>query len=154
MATVRDARRALDRGEVDEALLVLWNLIEPLRLEGDRAGLHRVTDLADEIATVADGAYASEAERLVAAVGRATSDEPAVTTVIGQRVPDTLEQWATVLLGGDAGRADDLGGDVRADGDEAPGEESRGRRLGPIVWAVLLGLFVLLQVLGNLFGDQ
>lgn len=154
MATVRDARRALDRGDVDQALVVLWNLLEPLRLEGDDNGLNRVAEMADEIATLAGGSYATEAQRLQAATGRITTAEPAVTTAVERRVPDSLEQWATVLLGGEAARPGDLEGDVARGGDGAPAEQSRGRRLGPIVWAVLVALFVLLQVLGNVFGDR
>lgn len=154
MATVRDARRALDRGDVDEALVVLWNLLEPLRLEGDHNGLNRVADMADEIGTLADGSYATEAQRLQAAIGRNATAEPAVTTATERRVPDSLESWANVLLGGEAAPPDDLGGDVVGGGDATPEEESRGRRLGPIVWAILVALFVLLQVLGNVFGDQ
>jgi hypothetical protein len=46
VATVKEARRAVERGDVDEALVVLWNALEPLRLAGDTAGLQRVAALA------------------------------------------------------------------------------------------------------------
>lgn len=72
MTTRRDlskARRAIARGRSDEALVVLWNLLEPARIEGDRHALRAIGDLA---AVVADRDESSrrEAERLLEALGR------------------------------------------------------------------------------------
>lgn len=85
MATVKEARRAVERGDVDEALVLLWNALEPLRLAGDTAGLQRVAALADEIAVLGDGEHAHEAALLHAASAPLIGDDAAVGPAVLRR---------------------------------------------------------------------
>jgi hypothetical protein len=158
MATLRDARRSLDRGDVDEAMVVLWNALEPLRLAGDQDGLEEAARLAAR-AAAADEAYASEAERMRTAVGVLAADPADTDVVVPQRersFAETLEQWAetvvTATAAGEPGLPEPVGAPT-LDAEPADDEEGRGRRLGPLVWALLVGLFLVLNVLGNVFGD-
>jgi hypothetical protein len=66
---LRKARRAIARGRSDEALVLLWNLLEPARIEGDERVLRAIGDLAHTIAR-ADADHRLEAERLLRALGR------------------------------------------------------------------------------------
>jgi hypothetical protein len=150
MATVRDARRALDRGDVDEAMVMLWNALEPLRLDGDGAGLERVGQLASEIASGAESSYAVEAERLLAAVRALTAEGATPSATVEHGLPETLERWIDEAVRS----GERVGGDDRPPTlEEVDDAEEGGRRLGPLVWALLAGLFLLLNVLGNVFGD-
>lgn len=158
MASLHDARRALDRGDVDEAMVTLWNALESLRLDGDRRGLEEAVRLAAS-AAAADEAYAAEAERLRTAVDGLTADTTG-STVVGlpheRTLAERLEEWAeTVATAAGAGEAGSPDPFPTAPPTEAEpdGETGRGRKLGPVVWAVLVGLFLLLNVLGNVFGD-
>lgn len=158
MASLRDARRSLERGDVDEAMVVLWNALEPLRLAGDQEGLEEAARLAAR-AAAADEAYASEAERMRTAVGALAADPADAGVVVPQRersFAETLEHWAetvvTTTAAGEPGMPEPVPGPV-PDAEPADDEEGRGKRLGPLVWALLVGLFLILNVLGNVFGD-
>ncbi|MGL6279644.1 MAG: hypothetical protein ACRC50_08845 [Gaiella sp.] len=159
MASLRDARRSLDRDDVDEAMVVLWNALEPLRLAGDQDGLEEAARLAAR-AAAADPAYASEAERVRIAVGALTAGPADAAVVVPQRertLVETLEKWAETVVtatgAGEPGMPEPVSGAPPSDAGSADDEAGRGRRLGPLVWALLAGLFLLLNVLGNLFGD-
>jgi hypothetical protein len=159
MASLRDARRSLERGDVDEAMVVLWNVLEPLRLAGDEDGLDEAVQLAAR-AAAADAAYASEAERMRAAVGALTAGPADAVEVGSQRersFAETLGHWAetvaTATGAGEPGLPEPVPGSPPADGESTDDEAGRGRSLGPLVWALLVGLFLLLNVLGNVFGD-
>ncbi len=159
MASLRDARRSLDRGDVDEAMVVLWNALEPLRLAGDRDGLEEAVRLAARAAAV-DESYASEAERMGSAVGALTAGPADTAVVVPQRertLAETLEQWAETVVtatgAGEPGVPEPVDGAPPLDADPGDEEAGRGRRLGPLVWALLVGLFLILNVLGNVFGD-
>lgn len=164
MASLRDARRSLERGDVDEAMVALWNALEPLRLAGDQDGLEEAARLAAR-AAAADEAYASEAERMRTTVGALTADPTETAVVVPQRdrtLAETLEHWAETVVtatgAGEPGRPEPVAGapspDAEpADAEPADDDNGRGRRLGPLVWALLVGLFLILNVLGNVFGD-
>jgi len=142
VTTIRDARRSVERGDLDAAMVALWNLLEPLRLRGDLDGLHRVSELAREIGEQDGGTHRVEAQRLRAAVEELTGAGVA-TVVVEQAQSLDDEAWTEVVPIEEEGDA----------GSPAEDEESAGRRLGPLVWALLVGLFLLLNVLGNVFGD-
>lgn len=149
MATTRDARRALARGRDDEALVLLWNAIEPLRLRGDRAGLQEVERLAAAVAGRADGAYAAEAERLRAEV-RETLGEAAATPVAvavgaepagpGGPLPPFPEAGVPLPLPDETGTGEP----------EEAGEQPRGRGLGTLLWAAFVALVIVINVVGGL----
>jgi predicted Zn-dependent protease len=56
------AREALEAGRKDEALVLLWNAVEPARLAGDEDALHEIAELARSVP-------GREGESLVAATG-------------------------------------------------------------------------------------
>ncbi|MGH3013649.1 MAG: hypothetical protein ACRDNR_09410 [Gaiellaceae bacterium] len=56
------ARKALDAGRTDEALVLLWNAVEPARLAGDADALREIAELARSVP-------GREGESLVAATG-------------------------------------------------------------------------------------
>lgn len=70
------ARRALGRGREDEALVALWNLVEPARLEGDEGALAEIGNLATRIARTPESPHAGEARRLLESLGRAAPAMP------------------------------------------------------------------------------
>jgi hypothetical protein len=69
------ARKALARGRADEALVILWNLVEPARLEGDSGTLRAIAALAGGVAQQDEGSR-REAERLLETLGRAVPARP------------------------------------------------------------------------------
>jgi hypothetical protein len=99
VATVKEARRAVERGDVDEALVLLWNALEPLRLAGDTAGLQRVAALADEIAVLGDGEHAHEAARLHAAVVPLIGDDAGAVARSTSTISESVERWIEALGG-------------------------------------------------------
>lgn len=138
---------------------MLWNALEPLRLAGDEDGLEEAARLAAR-AAAADEAYASEAERMRAAVGALAGGPAEAAVVVPQRersLAETLEQWAETVVSatgaGEPGMPEPVAGAPPPDAESAEDEEGRGKRLGPLVWALLVGLFLILNVLGNVFGD-
>ena len=157
MATTRDARRALARGDVDGALVLLWNAIEPLRIRGDRAGLEEVERLAAVVAGRADGAYGAEAERLRAEVRETLGEGAAPPATVqldaelggfGEPLPLPPQPGAPPAPPPPAGET----GPGDADGEEA-GERPGGRRLGTLLWAAFVALVIILNVIGGLRGE-
>lgn len=131
---LKQARKALGRGDADEALVLLWNALEPVRIAGDRGALRTIEQLATEIARAGDEAQQREAKRLLEALGASVpQDEPV--------------RPATA-------RADVERGDEEAETEEAApeAEAPRGLRLGPIVWFLVLLAFLLFNLLSNARG--
>ena len=61
MASARDARKALDRGEPAEALVLLWNAVEPARIAGDERALREIGRLAERLRQEGDESERREA---------------------------------------------------------------------------------------------
>jgi hypothetical protein len=132
---VRDAAGAVRRGAHQEALVVLWNEVEPARLAGDRARLARIEGLAARIAQEGDDAERREAERLLEVVRAAAQDNgaQAATGRIEGELSPVGERLETTMEG------------------EATGEEPPSRAgLGPFVWFLILLGIVVLNLLGQL----
>ena len=137
MAGLRDARKAVARGDYDEALVLLWNELEPARIDGDRNRLVTIADLAQRIADAGDDAQRREAERL----GEEAAEHRAEAAVAPTGRVD-----ATVAAH-DGGLPDAPPPDL----EDVPVEEDlpeRGRPgLGTILWIVLVGGVILLNLL-------
>jgi hypothetical protein len=147
MTTPREARRALARGDVDEALVLLWNAIEPLRLRGDEAGLESVAHMAAAIAEGGDGSQAREAGRLLDATHEMLgAADPPDTVLIGQAASGSVEPVA-------GERLPDPPGEVGAPpGREVPPEPA-GRRVSRLVWALVVGAFIVFNILRGLLSE-
>jgi hypothetical protein len=156
MATPREARRAIARGDPDGALVLLWNAIEPLRLRGDRDGLEQVQSLAALVAERGDEAHAHEAERLSREVEEVLgADAASVASAPVAAVAGPVEEAAQIEWDEVAGTLDEAPvapeASPSAEGD-AP-EETGGRRLGPLIWAAFIALVIVLNVIGGLRGE-
>lgn len=132
---VKSARQALGRGATDEALVHLWNALEPARLAGDGRSLNAIAGLAQRIRAQGDESAARQAERLIQAVRGSVEEEDGFT-------PATERLDAEVYAGGEP--AEDL----------QPEEEAGGRagRIGNLVWLALVLLIVLINVIGQIRG--
>jgi hypothetical protein len=160
MATVRGARRALARGHTDEALVELWNALEPLRLRGDTAGLQAVAQMAEAVVESGDGSQAGEAQRLLSAV-----DELLETSAGGD--PQAPGQVAVTVSGPSVGPEElprdgvygpDDFGEPDEDEDRGGGHaeaEPRGRsKTASLIWALVLGAFVLFNIVRGALGGE
>lgn len=131
MSKVGDARAAVARGAIDEALVLLWNELEPARLAGDRSALATIEALAHRIATKGDEAQRREAERLLETLGAASGQDTtpararieAAATAGSEQVEEILER------------------ETRA--------RSPASRLGSIVWLLVVLAVILFNVLGG-----
>ena len=133
-----DARRAVTRGRADEALVHLWNAVEPARLAGDSAELRRIGQLAERVREVGEEGQRQEAERLLGVVRSALDEE---------REPEP-----TVALPGANGDGDFLPEDEAAA--EVEQEQSGpGARLAQLLVPLIIFVIVLINVLAGLFGD-
>ncbi|MBD0329667.1 MAG: hypothetical protein ICV64_06145 [Thermoleophilia bacterium] len=139
MSNVRDAARALGRGDEAEALVLLWNELEPARLAGDRGTLQAIAALAGRIASAGDVAQRREAERLLETVERYASDEALAPASGVARVDGDLTPVES---------------DVEVDGTVSEERVQGGRRpgLGGLLWLLLLAGIVLFNLLGDLLG--
>ena len=162
MATAREARRALARGDVDLALVLLWNAVEPHRLEGDRAGLEAIGRMAASIAERGDPSQAPEAARLVEEVrevlayesGREAEPvahvsagfERAEELVVAVEPPASTAQVEPVET---FETVETLEGPPGAERPERP-ERSK---LTGLIWAILVAIFILLNVVNRLVGE-
>jgi hypothetical protein len=165
MSAVRDARRALARGDRDAALVDLWNALEPLRLRGDAAGLHRAAQLAAEIARTGDGSQAREAERLIEAV-RLTLDpdarsaaEPSAPVVAEPSPqvtvlddPSPAFEEADELEEADRLEVGEYDPDADVEGVEVEDAEQRPRLRG-LVWALIVAAFVIFNIVSGLLRE-
>jgi hypothetical protein len=133
-----EARRAVTRGRADEALVHLWNALEPARLAADSAELRRIGGLAERVREVGDEGERREAERLLEALRSAFEDE---------REPE-----ATVALPGENGD----GGLLPEDEVAAEVEEEQsgpGARFAQLLIPLIILVIVIINVLAGLFGD-
>ena len=137
MSKLRDASRAVGRGASAEALVLLWNELEPARIAGDEGALAGIESLANAIAASGDEAEQREAGRLLELLDRYRRDEAPVGATariegelspVGAEVNETVEQ----------GEAEESGG--------------RGGGLGGLLWLLLLAAIVLFNLLGDLVG--
>jgi hypothetical protein len=125
---LKAARRSLARGRTDEALVYLWNAVEPARLEGGRA-LSELRRLATLIAARGEEGHRREAQRLLEALG-VSSEE------IKQIEVGVLDEPAAE-------------GEAQAEEEAKPGSRA-GRLLIPLFFLML----ILLNVIARLFdGD-
>lgn len=151
MASVRDVRKAIGRGDADAALLLSWNALEPLRLKGDVGGLQTIGRVAVHILERGDGSQRLEAGKLLEvveeALGAGRSDEPVAS--FGPAEPGAGPARDTV---GEVERAEPMEIDV-PELDGPPDEEEAGPRIPPLVWALIIAAFVLFNVLSGLLRE-
>lgn len=90
---LKNARKSLNDGRVDEALLYLWNALESARLEGGRA-LQELERLAVAAAQQGDESQKAEAQRLLESLREvpAVAEEVESATVQEAAPPDTEEE--------------------------------------------------------------
>lgn len=133
-----EARKAVNRGRADEALVHLWNALEPARLAADSAELRRIARLAERVREVGDEGEQQEAERLLEALRGAAEDEG--------------EPEATVALPGE----NRDGGFLPEDEAAAAVEEEQsgpGARFAQFLIPLIILVIVIINVLAGLFGD-
>jgi hypothetical protein len=133
-----EARRAVTRGRADEALVHLWNAVEPARLAGNSAELRRIGRLAERVREVGDEGERREAERLLETLRSAAEDEH--------------EPEPTVARPGENGD----GGFLPQDEAAAEVEEEQtgaGGRLAQLLIPLIILVIVIINVLAGLFGD-
>lgn len=131
---LKQSRRALERGAADEALVLLWNALEPARLAGDRRALGAIERLALHIAGEGDESQQREAERLLEAVRGSVAENRALR-------PATAEFPGEVVTGGEEvepGRQE-----------EAEPQAARRLPVGTIIWLLVVLAIVILNVLGQ-----
>ena len=127
---IKQARAALRRGDVDGALVILWNEVEPARLEGDRRSLRAIGGLATAIAQGGEEGQQAEAQRLLEVLQRAGDVGDATKVLEGE----------VRAAGYDPGEEQEV--DVEAD-------ETPGFRLGGLVWLLILIAIVIINVLSG-----
>lgn len=153
MATVRDARRALTRGDIDEALVALWNALEPLRLRGDRAGLKAIGEMAAYVGANGDGSQSREAERLLVQVRDLLQLEPAPAVIAARAEagsPRRDQSPPVVVAPSEPGVDVD---EMFEPDDEAADDARPGPRFGPLVWALIVAAFVIFNIVSGLLRE-
>ena len=144
MDAVREARGALRRGRSAEALVHLWNALEPARLAGDRRALDTIGGLAAHIAAGGEVGDRREAERLLAAAREAAVEPGAFAGAEDIGVASVGGEPAHEL---DGFAVEDAGpGPERV---EAPDEEEGQRSGVPSIWTILIILFVIITIARN-----
>jgi hypothetical protein len=144
---VAHARAALRRDRPSEALVFLWNALEPARLAGDAAALRAIGGLAERVARVGDEGERREAERLLEEIREVARHEAGV--------PATEQVGAEVSVGGDRMASeptlpDEVGRPPYAEEADADAETAEpGRRAGIVnlIWLLLVLGVVLLNIL-------
>jgi hypothetical protein len=136
MEALRDARRHLGRGRYDEALVLLWNAVEPARLAGDRRALRTIEGLATHVARGGDDAQRREAERLLEVLREQAMPASAVA--------------ATAQLDADVSpEGREMAGEIEDEmsSDDAVEERGRGARIGNILWLLIVIAVIVVNVL-------
>ena len=132
-----EARKAVTRGRADEALVHLWNAVEPARLAGDTRELRTIGQLAGRIHQLGDEGQQREAERLLETVQGAVEVE---------RAPE-----ATVALPGGDGDGSFLAEEEAAEEIE---EEQGGRgRLSQWLVPLIFLVIIVVNIVARATGD-
>ncbi len=142
------ARKAVRRGAPDEALVFLWNALEPARLAGDGSALATIGQLAHAIAEEGDSSQRRDAERLLETLETAVAEEaegPATARVDAELSP-VGETLAQETVGGTARAGDGIAGDA-VEGEARP---RGGIPFGTILWFVILAVVIVTNVLRRL----
>lgn len=156
---LRQARRAVAKGRTDEALVHLWNALEPARLAGDASALENVARLAAEIGRRGGPGEQREAERLLNAVRRSAGAAPAEVPAAIEREAEALEPAGEIGEGEvdvvpDEDVETELGEPVRpregGGRTEQPRRQSLARLLLPLIFVVI----ILVNVLNRLLSDR
>jgi hypothetical protein len=151
MDAVREARGALRKGRSAEALVHLWNALEPARLAGDRRRLDAIGGLAAHIAASGEEADRREAERLLEATREAAAepgafagaDDVGTASVGGELEPvHELEPFGVEEAGPGPERV------------EEPDEAEEKRSGVPSIWTILIILFVIITIARNFLQGQ
>jgi hypothetical protein len=130
------ARRALARGATAEALVHLWNELEPARLSGERGRMNELARLAEEVRQRGDEADGHEAERFLGELRELTEAPTATATA-----PPTAVLDAEV----------DRPVEVPDDAAEPPAEDrSPAGGLANWLWVVFVLVIVLANILSQL----
>ena len=138
---LKQVQKALGRGDADEALVLLWNALEPVRIAGDRGALRTIEQLATQIARAGDEAQQREAKRLLEALGVSVpQDEPVRPATARVEAEVEAEVGAEVERGRE---------EVETEEATPEAEAPRGVRLGPIIWFLALLGFVLFNLLSE-----
>lgn len=145
---LRKARRALAQGRADEALLFLWNAVEPARLEGGGA-LRELERLAASVAERGDESQKREAARLLATV-RGTPPEPAVAVEQDRWTPPSEPAERPGDGEPEAHEPEQSSEQQPEPADEAPPRRGLGRYVIPVI--VLL--VILVNVISRVFGGD
>lgn len=134
---LKEARRALQRGRVDESLVHLWNVLEPARLAGDRRALGAIAQLAGQIRERGEPPEQREAERLLEVLREAAAEDTEPTGVVS-------------LPGGNGGFVPEpeAAEDVEAE------QETRGGRLAQWLLPLVFLVIVLVNVIARLTGGD
>jgi hypothetical protein len=133
-----EARRAVTRGRADEALVHLWNAVEPARLAGNSAELRRIGRLAERVREVGDEGERREAERLLETLRGAAED--------------AREPEATVMVPGGNGDGDFVL-EKEAAGEVGEEQSGPGARFAQLLIPLIILVIVIINVLAGLFGD-
>ncbi len=159
MHGVRDARRALARGNTDQALVDLWNALEPLRLGGNIAGLQAVAQTAAAIAETGDGSQAREASRLLQEVSELLAssegrEADAFVDVGTFGAPQEVGHVGSPPFEGAYGVDEEVAPVPEAGPEQEPGDVPTGRsRTASLVWALILGAFVIFNIIRGLLAE-
>ena len=151
MDAVREARGALRKGRSAEALVHLWNALEPARLAGDRRRLDAIGGLAAHIAASGEEADRREAERLLEATREAAAEPGAFAGA---------DDVGTASVGGEVEPVHELepfGVEEAGPGPERVEEpdEAEEKRSGvPSIWTILIILFVIITIARNFIEGQ
>jgi hypothetical protein len=129
-SAVDRAGKAVRRGASDEALVLLWNAVEPARIAGDGAALESIGRVAQAIAGAGDESQKREARRLLEMLDVAIAEEAGA--------PATARLDADVSAVGEK-----LDEEVVEEGAARPGTRMP---LGTILWFLIILAVVAMNV--------
>ena len=151
---LRQARRAAAKGRTEEALVHLWNALEPARLEGDASALEAIGRLAGGIREKGEPAQRGEAERLLEALQREGTawEEAPVAVDEAFRPAGEVEGTAAPVDDLEAGAAEvSAPADAGEENQEAesPRRSSFARLLVPLLFLIVVVVNVLRRILDD-----
>lgn len=141
------ARKAVRRGAPDEALVFLWNALEPARLARDGSALETIGRLAHTIAEKGDSSQRRDAERLLETLQTTVAEDeetPATARLDAELSPvgQTLEEDAAAA----ARPRDGMDGEAV----EPEGRPRSGIPFGAILWFAILAAVIVMNALRRL----